>query len=152
MATAEVKKSIDRFKLKLQIFITTFLLIIIFGYLVSFIPIDKFGIKVESNLLEGIYKFATSGVLSILLRKLLFGTDPLAAGKSKESVFFRSLYPSILIQEKFGVDKGAADKLWFDFFNAWSKPNSNHYSHWQTVFERTYMCRLIYYLSKVMVS
>lgn len=151
MATAEIKKFIDKVKLKLQIYITTFLLLIIFGYLVSFIPIDKLGISEKDNIGELLFKLATSGALSLLLRKPLFGTDSLVAGKSKESEFFRSLYPSIVIREKYGVDPGSADKLWFDYFNTWSKEGSNHYSHWRTVFERTYMCRLIYYLSKLLM-
>lgn len=149
MATAEIKKFIDKIKSKLQFFITTFLLLIILGYLVSFIPLDKLGIPEKGNILELLYKLATSSVLSLLLRKPLFGTDPLASGKSKESEFFRSFYPSILIQEKYGVVKGSADKLWFDYFNTWSKEDSNYYSHWRTVFERTYMCRLIFYLSRL---
>jgi len=157
MATAEIKKFIDKVKSKLQFFITTFLLLIILGYLVSFIPLDKLGIPEKGNIWELLYKLATSVVLSLLLRKPLFGTDPLASGKSKECEFFRSFYPSILIQEKYGVVRGSADKLWFDYFNTWSKEDSNYYSHWRTVyyshwrtvFERTYMCRLIFYLSRL---
>lgn len=144
----EKKKSsyLSAQKRNLKIRIVFYFLLIIFGFLFVFIPVEYFGIPKGATIFELSVKFASSSVLSPLIVWLLFATDPLATGKSKYSEFFRSYYPSVLVMRKYpGIKQGEATQLWLSFFNKWSDPECEHNSTWRTVLERTYSCRFIFY-------
>lgn len=142
---------LDKVKLTYQVKIVTFLLLIIFSFLVLFVPLDKLGIKVDSDIWKYIYKLATSVVFTFLLRIPLFATDPLATGKKKYSVFFRSCYPSTIISRLYKIDTGKAQDLWFVFFNMWADSSCRYHWQWKTVLKRTYNCRLIFYFSRLVL-
>jgi hypothetical protein len=138
-------------KTRCQIQITLFLLVLIFGFLFVFLPIDELVSFDFETYLQLIIKFATSATLSLIIRKLLFATDPLATGTSKYSLFFRKYYPSNLIKEKYGIPDGEAKALWFDFFNSWSNKDNRFHSQWIRVFDRTYACRFIFYFTRLLL-
>jgi hypothetical protein len=149
MSSSEQLNQLNKVKLTFQGKIVTFLLLIIFSFLVLFVPLDKLQINPGADIWNYIYKLATSAVFTFLLRIPLFATDPLATGNKKHSVFFRSFYPSTIISSKYNISIGKAQDLWFDFFNMWGDPSCRFHSQWKTVLKRTYDCRLIFYFSKL---
>ena len=150
--TENSKNPITRVRLRHQVQITFFLLIVIFGFMMAFVPLDKIGLKVgDKQWLDVLVKLASSAVLSNLLRIPLFGTDALVSGSSKESEFFRGLYPSVVISKNYGVERGKATDLWFSIFNKWSDPKHPQHFNWETMFGRTYNCRLIFYLTRLLM-
>jgi hypothetical protein len=81
---------------------------------------------------------------------VLFAQDHLATGNSRASRFFRHYYASTYAVEVKRLPRDKADKLWFDYFNQWeadSHPNNEYY---RRNFERTYACRLIFYLKRIL--
>jgi hypothetical protein len=149
MSRNEQLNQLNKVKLAYQGKIVTFLLLIIFSFLVLFVPLEKLGITPDADIWNYIYKLATSAVFTFLLRIPLFATDPLATGNKKHSVFFRSYYPSTIISSHYNIDNGKAQDLWFDFFNLWGDPSCRFHSQWKTVLKRTYDCRLIFYFSRL---
>lgn len=149
MSRNEQLNQLTRVKSVYQSKIVSFLLLLIFCFLIFYVPLDKLGVTPEKEIWNYIYKLATSGVFTFLLRIPLFATDPLATGKNKHSVYFRMLYPSAIISNRYSVSVGKAQDLWFDFFNSWGDPTCRYHSQWKTVLNRTYNCRLIYYFSQL---
>ena len=152
MATETYQDYLNRKKRKHQTVVTVYILILVFTFLLLFVPLDTVGITVNNNnIWETILKLASSSIISFIIRIPLFATDPLATGKSTESDFFRKRYPSHSIAENYDVDRGKAMDLWFLFFNKWANPASQLHSQWTTVLDRTYKCRYIY-LSLIHIS
>lgn len=138
-----------RFKNKLKI--SFFLFVIMLGYFWAFVPIKNFSIESSySDIFNLFIKFSAASVLSIFIAFPLFSTDPLATGKSKHTKFFKELYPTNLIRTKYDVTQGEADDLWFKIFNSWSIPSCKNNVCWETVLDRTYACRFIFYSIKLL--
>jgi hypothetical protein len=135
-------------KHKYKIKITFVLTIIIFCLIFSFLPLNTL---FPNNNIEIIVKVISSPILAFLVRFPLFATDPLATGRSKRSKYFKDYYPSKEIIKKYNVSNGQANKLWFSFFNSWGNPKSNYNLQWETMFERTYACRFIYYCTNLLL-
>ena len=135
--------------------VTVYLLLIVYGFLLTFLPEDVATKLMGSNFANGwLFSSAnamTSGALSFIIRIPLFGGDRLATGNSKASKYFRSMYPSLLIRQKYNVESGQADDLWFTIFNSWSIETHRHHQNWETVLKRTYICRLIFYSSRLLI-
>jgi hypothetical protein len=81
---------------------------------------------------------------------ILFAQDHLATGNSHASGFFRHYYPSTYAMEVKGLQRDKADKLWFDYFNQWEAENHPNNEYYRRNFERTYACRLIFYLKRIL--
>lgn len=139
-----------KIKLKHQSMITSFLGVIIFAFLYLFIPLSDFGISFTKDFYESLTKFVSSPFLAMIIGIPLFASDPLVTGKNKYCVFIQQYYPSDFIAKKYKIDGGEATALWFDFFNKWGKKTSAHYETWKSVFDRTYKCRLIYYMTRLL--
>lgn len=152
MADIKIKTFINKIRNKNKRLITFLLNFIVFGFLLTFIPLDDFGIHVDNeNYLSLIIKFSSSTIFSFLVGTILFSTDPMATGKSRISQYFRSFYPSIIVKNQYSLTDGQASELWFSFLNIWSQPTSKYHLEWSTLFERSYRCRLIHYLKKLLL-
>lgn len=81
---------------------------------------------------------------------ILFAQDHLATGNSFASRFFRHYYPSTYATETKNLQRDKADKLWFDYFNKWENENHPDNEYYRRNFERTYACRLIFYLKRIL--
>jgi hypothetical protein len=62
--------------------------------------------------------------------------------------FFRRTLPSRFLMEAFNTNQGAANELWFKFFNVWRVPAHPRNWQWYATFRRTYTCRFIYLLQR----
>jgi hypothetical protein len=80
----------------------------------------------------------------------LFGQDHLATGRGKASQFFRHYYPSTFAVMHCKKSKAEADNLWFTYFNRLENPNHPLHTYYETSFDRTYTCRLFYYLVRIL--
>jgi hypothetical protein len=86
-----------------------------------------------------------------LLGWLIFSQDHLATGGSRASRFFRHYYPSQYAQEKYGLSKERANRLWFDYFNGWATSEDQRLREdYARSFQRTYSVRLIFYLKRIL--
>ena len=88
---------------------------------------------------------------TLLAGWFLFGQDHLATGKSLASRFFRHYYPSTFAVLHCKKSQADANELWFTYFNRWEDPNHPNHSYYETSFERSYTCRLFYYLVRILV-
>jgi len=152
MADIESYEYLSKTKKKLKDTITFSLAVIILFFLLAFLPLKVFGYTGEisiSDLVGILLRMTSSVLLSLLLRNPLFATDPLATGQSKASRYLKSLYPSKVVKEKYDVTYGEAEDLWFSFFNTWPR-RSDYHLEWRTVLERTYNCRFIYYVQRLL--
>lgn len=80
----------------------------------------------------------------------LFGQDHLATGRGRASRFFRHYYPSTFAVQHCNKTQADADNLWFTYFNQWEAPNHLNHRFYEDQFERSYTCRLFYYLVRIL--
>lgn len=98
---------------------------------------------------ELMVKFGLGVSFAIILSFILFAQDHLATGNSRASVFFRHYYPSTYAVEVKRLKRAEADRLWFDYFNQWESEHHKNNEYCRRNFERTYACRLIFYLKRI---
>lgn len=86
-----------------------------------------------------------------LFHWILFAQDHLATGNSRASTFFRHYYVSNYAVVERGLKQDEANKQWFDYFNKWEDEENPNHSYYLRNFGRTYDCRLIFYLKRVLI-
>ena len=93
---------------------------------------------------------ASSGIY-FYLQWVVFAQDHLANGRSISSMFFRHYYPSSFARQKYGISIQRANRIWFDYYNAWQREDHPRHACYRTNANRTYSLRLIYYLKYLLL-
>jgi hypothetical protein len=96
-------------------------------------------------------KFGIAVPVMVFVPWIIFAQDQLATGASKASQFFRHHYPSALAVKKYSMSRQEADRVWFEYFNAWEDPKHRWHNDYKNTFERGYSLRLIYYLNRLLL-
>ena len=121
-------------------------------FVVVYVPEELLTPLTTSFHLASIYvaKAGIAGVNILLLRWILFAQDHLATGNSRSSQFFRHYYPSNYAVTVYRLTRADADKQWFEFFNQWEDPQHPQHLQYEYSLERSYGCRVIYYLQRIL--
>jgi hypothetical protein len=126
-------------------------LTVVFGVL--YLPDEVlriFSIKME-KVASILAKLGVTFTVSTLTFWILFSIDHLATGKGLKSCFFRHYYPSTYAVKHCGMSREAANTAWFEYFNQWADEKHPHHEQYVYSFERSYACRLIYYLIPLLI-
>ncbi|HEY2990298.1 MAG TPA: hypothetical protein VGL11_21465 [Candidatus Binatia bacterium] len=140
------------YKRKMQLWVSAALAACILFFALLYLPDEVLSpifekIKTVNELLV---KTGLAVPFVVIFPWILFSQDHLATGNSRASVFFRHYYPSSYAVEVKGLPRDKANSLWFDYFNLWENDKHPHNEYYRRNFERTYGCRLIFYLKRIL--
>ena len=140
------------YKRNMQVWVSSALSACILFFALLYLPDEILNPLFEKIKLvnELLIKVGLAVPFALIFPWILFAQDHLATGNSRASRFFRHYYPSTYAVEVKGLQRDKADKLWFDYFNKLEAENHPSNEYYRRNFERTYACRLIYYLKRIL--
>ena len=147
------KRGLGAFKRRMQWKVTGVIAGSTLFFVLLYVPEEVLGPLAEKLTLlnQVLIKSGFTVPVIYLFHWILFAQDHLATGNSLASIFFRHYYVSNYAVAERGLKQDDANKQWFDYFNKWEDEGNPNHRYYLSNFGRTYDCRLVFYLKRVLV-